>query len=93
MPDQANRIRPIVIFFSDFFFRSKIKAVAGHLELDLEFKRELDRSDIVSETRMVIVDLKLNCVDLREFLSQIRESYPKSRVIAFGPHVETELWC
>ncbi len=92
MPDQVNRIRPIVVFISDFFFQSKIKAVADHLELDLEFRKELNRSDVVSDSRMVIVDLKLNGVDLREFLGKIRENYPKSRVIAFGPHVETELW-
>jgi DNA-binding NarL/FixJ family response regulator len=86
-------MQKVVVFVTDLFFEVKIRTAARNLNVELEFGKSLDGlAGSIPEFRTIIVDLKLTGVNLEEFLGEIKKRYPNSRIIAFGPHGETDLW-
>lgn len=84
----------ILAAVDDFLFRSKIRAVAKHVNADVAFAQTRDEILAQAEaTRpaLVIVDLNSQKSDPVATIAALRQKPQPIRVIAFASHVHVDL--
>jgi DNA-binding NarL/FixJ family response regulator len=91
--EETSRRPLIAALISDLFFRAKVESAAENLEIELKLVSSPDLfSETDSETcSLVIVDLTLKPGAVDKILAEVRNLFPESRLIAYGPHVEKDL--
>ena len=84
----------ILAAVDDFLFRSKIRAVAKHVNADISFAQTPD--DILAQAAamrpaLVIVDLNSQKSDPVATIAALKKSADAVRVVAFASHVHVDL--
>jgi CheY-like chemotaxis protein len=88
--------RRIIAAVDDLFFASKIRAVAEHLGVSVEFARS-DQAVRESVTRdppdLIVLDLHSQKVRSVELANELKSNpeFGRIRLVAFFSHVETQL--
>lgn len=87
---------PILAAVDDFLFRSKIRAVAKHVNAEVVFAQSVD--EILAQARtlkpsLVIIDLNSSKGDPVETLTSLKQDpeLAKIRAIGFASHVHADL--
>lgn len=85
---------PILAAVDDFLFRSKIRAVAKHVNAQIAFAQTPDEILAQAETTkpaLVIFDLNSQKSDAVATIAALKQRAGDVRVIAFASHVHVEL--
>ena len=86
---------PTALFLThDLMITSQVSGVARANGYTLEVVRDTHRvHDAIREStvELVIVDLQLETIPLAEFVGNIKSDSPQTHIVAFGPHVRTDL--
>jgi DNA-binding NarL/FixJ family response regulator len=84
----------IALFSNDLMFQSRISATAKSQGSELVVARswEMLRSKLSAEDSLdlAIFDLSFRSLELNETVRLVKQDYPKSSTLAYGPHVDTE---
>jgi len=84
----------ILLLSSDLMFQSRISSTArsgGKACLtERSTSKLIERSTDPSGVKLVLIDLTLRTVDLTVEIPQLKQAFPGSKVLAFGPHVDVE---
>jgi DNA-binding NarL/FixJ family response regulator len=80
---------PVLAIVDDLMFRSKIEAAARQLSVEVDVSASVPAQD--KPWSVAIVDLNLN-TDCIEAIRQLRARLPQTPIVAYGSHVETELF-
>lgn len=88
--------KPVLAAVDDIFFASKIRAVAGHLGLEVRFARSADEALEAArreEPSLVVADLHSKKCDPFSLAEQLKadETLRAVPLIGFFSHVQTEL--
>lgn len=78
-----------IFLTNDMMFSSRVMNAAENLGVDLRVMMSVEKAmdEIASETRLVILDLRVSTLEPAEVVPEIREKAGAARVIAFGPHI------
>ena len=84
----------VVAVVTDLFFMTKISSTAGALGVPVEVVRTLDElSERLTDRRgaLVLIDLEADGVVAAEAIRLCKQAAHRRRIVAFGPHVRTDL--
>jgi DNA-binding NarL/FixJ family response regulator len=85
----------IVLFTNDLMFQSRIESVvrgAGNrLVVVRNWEAIESRFDSEQSPECVVFDLSFRGLDLSDAVNYLRLHHPASKLIAYGPHVDTDL--
>jgi DNA-binding NarL/FixJ family response regulator len=84
----------ILAAVDDLLFRSKIRAVAKHVNAEVAFAQSGDEilaQAATTRPALVIVDLNSQKSDPVATIAALKERSPATRVIAFASHVHVDL--
>lgn len=89
----AEQGMSVVVVIDDLVFQAKIRAAAHQLGVPLDMMSDAARlPEAVKTASLVIVDLGLTAHDPVDAIRVIRAHAPTVPILAYGSHVETELF-
>lgn len=79
-------------FVSDLLFESKLTATAAAVGVDCRCVRDAAAAEpLVAGASGFLVDMTLDAADIGELIRTLKAARPEATVIAFFPHVRTDL--
>ncbi len=77
---------------TDLFFSTRVCGVAQQLGLDLQTIASVDAIlKQAAEPSLVLIDLQMKQLDLPTAIENLKKRWPTVRIVAYAPHVQTEL--
>jgi len=89
MTSAADLPGSVLMLSGDLMFASRVGTAARNAGLAFQLSGALPDSDL-SEVRLVIVDLSTRSSLLPNLVTECTQRCPNARLIAYGPHVQTE---
>ncbi|MCU0708529.1 MAG: hypothetical protein MUF23_09575 [Pirellula sp.] len=84
----------IVLFTNDLMFQSRIASVVRGMGNELIVARSVealkDKLPAPNEPSLAVFDLSFRSLDLEATIPQLRQDYPTTRLVAYGPHVDVD---
>ncbi|MBC7854803.1 MAG: hypothetical protein IAF94_15330 [Pirellulaceae bacterium] len=80
----------VVFLCPNLMFASRVSGAASTLKIPLQVLASHGdlAAKLSADTRLVIIDLSQNGLELPSIVSQVRSISPAARIVAFGSHVD-----
>ena len=79
---------------TDLIFQSRITGTAAQAHVACRVVRDvkaLDLALVEQPAKLVIIDLSIESVAVKELVDCVRQHAPAARIVAFGSHVDREV--
>lgn len=83
----------VVFLCPNLMFASRVSSAAGVLKIPIQVLASPNdlAAKVSDQTRLVIIDLGQNGLDLPRIVSEVHSKSPSARIVAFGSHVNEVL--
>ncbi|MCA9122794.1 MAG: hypothetical protein H6822_36580 [Planctomycetaceae bacterium] len=81
----------VLYLTKDLFLSSRVCSLARKLGVTIDVVASTDDYMASEEISLVIIDLGLPALDVENLIGNVREFAGASKIIAYGPHVDTTL--
>ena len=79
---------------TDLIFQSRITGTAAQAHVACRVVRDvqaLESALVEQSAKLVLIDLSVESVGVKELVDSVRQHVPAARIVAFGSHVDREV--